>query len=556
MTKFPPPLLGACVLACTLVAPASAQTAATVQPPAQAPARAAARAPDPRFDIDAFDVEGNTLLDQETIETAVYPYAGPMKRRDDVAAARDALEKAYRAQGYATVVVEVPQQDARTGVVRLHVVEVPVGRLRVVGSQYSLPSRIKEQLPSLQEGKVPNFNQAQAELAEVNRLPERQVTPLEKKGTAPGTVDVDLRVKDTLPLHASAEVNNDHTQNTKQLRTVVNASYGDLWQLGHQVSITSILAPENLDNAQTYIGTYSLPLWNTPWSLAFTGTLSNSNVQAIAGTGVVGNGFTFGATGTLQLPPLGDFIETASVGIAFKHSINDLTFGTNPSKVCNALPPNNSRSCIDYLPVTAGYSLVRQSSKAFLSASAALTLGLRGVGSGVAAFENNRANGHANFAKLNLDASYMRRLWQDMQLAAGFSAQLADQPLLPNEQFSAGGLNTLRGYLQSEALGDDGVDATFTLSSPSLAPLVADMIGKGLIDDWRFFVFSDTAVAWVLDRLPEQRSVFPLASIGIGSKMDLLSHLTGNVVMGMPLRNGTATRAWHPTIQFSARTEF
>ena len=45
-------------------------------------------------------------------------------------------------------------------------------------------------------------------------------------------------------------------------------------------------------------------------------------------------------------------------------------------------------------------------------------------------------------------------------------------------------------------------------------------------------------------------------SIGVGSRMDLLSHLTGNVVMGMPMRNGTATKAWHPSIQFSATTEF
>ncbi|MEI9930379.1 MAG: hypothetical protein WDM89_07445 [Rhizomicrobium sp.] len=46
-----------------------------------------------------------------------------------------------------------------------------------VGAQYNLPSRIKEQVPSLVEGKVPNFTQAQAELAQVNRTSNVQVTP-------------------------------------------------------------------------------------------------------------------------------------------------------------------------------------------------------------------------------------------------------------------------------------------------------------------------------------------------------------------------------------------
>src|SRR5262249_54767183 len=152
----------------------------------------AAPAPRAAFEIQAYDVDGNTLLDQEAVESAVYPYLGPDRSRDDVAAARDALQKAYQVKGYQSVVVEVPAQDARTGIIRLHVVEAPIGRLRVVDSHYSSLSRIKEEVPSLQEGKVPDFNQAQKEVAELNRLPERRVTPLIKPGKVPGTVDVDL----------------------------------------------------------------------------------------------------------------------------------------------------------------------------------------------------------------------------------------------------------------------------------------------------------------------------------------------------------------------------
>ena len=508
--------------------------------------------PDPKFDIEAFDVDGNTLLNNTAIESAVYPFMGPDRGRDDVAGARDALEKAYRAQGYPTVVVEVPQQDARTGVVKLHVVEIPVGRLRVVGSRYNLPSRIREQMPSLAEGKVPNFTRAQAELAEANRLPEMQVTPLERKGRAPGTVDVDLKVKDSLPLHASVALNNDHAQNTSQLRTIAAASYGDLWQLGHTISGTAILAPERLKDSEVFSGSYSAPIWNTPWTILLSGYTSNSDVSALSGTGVLGKGFTVSLAGLLQLPQLDDFTQTASFGIDFKHSLQSIVLGNS-----------STDASIDYLPLNGSYTISRTTQIDTASATAQLTLGLRGLGSGVAQFLNNRAFASANFAKLNLDFLYLRNLPWDLQLSAHLTGQLTDQPLLANEEFSAGGLNSLRGYLQSESLGDEGFSADVELISPSVAPFFIDHAGQdikdlmtGALDDWRFYIFSDSAAAWVLDRLPDQRSVFPLMSIGAGSRMSFLSHFTGNVVMGMPMRNGTATKAWHPSIQFSATTEF
>ena len=99
------------------------------------------------------------------IETAVYPFMGPGRTRDDVEHARAALEKAYHDRGYQSVVVEVPAQTVADAVVRLHVVEAAVGRLRVTGSRYFSPDFIRTQTPALKEGQVPDFNAAQRQLA-------------------------------------------------------------------------------------------------------------------------------------------------------------------------------------------------------------------------------------------------------------------------------------------------------------------------------------------------------------------------------------------------------
>ncbi|NBX00858.1 MAG: ShlB/FhaC/HecB family hemolysin secretion/activation protein, partial [Methylophilaceae bacterium] len=155
------------------------------------------------FDILEFQVEGNTKLTKMQVEAAVYPQMGEKKTIADVEKAREALEKAYHRIGYLTVLVDIPEQDVDKKVVRLNVTEGKVGILRVRDSKYFTLGRIKELSPSVTEGQVPHFPTVQKDIARLNRTADKQVTPVMKAGKKFGTVDVDLKVEDKLPVHAS-----------------------------------------------------------------------------------------------------------------------------------------------------------------------------------------------------------------------------------------------------------------------------------------------------------------------------------------------------------------
>ena len=103
----------------------------------------------------------------------------------------------------------------------------------------------------------------------------------------PGTMDVDLKVEDKSPWHASVGLNNDYSADTKKLRSTASIGYDNLWQLGHSVSLTFFTAPQQTDNAKVWSGSYSMPLSNR-WSLQFSGYKSDSNVATIGGTNVLG----------------------------------------------------------------------------------------------------------------------------------------------------------------------------------------------------------------------------------------------------------------------------
>lgn len=496
------------------------------------------------MDIDAYDVDGNSILDQEAIESAVYPFLGPQRTRDDVENARKALEQAYQSHGFQSVVVEIPPQTVTNGIVKLHVVEAPVGRVRVVGSHYSLPSTIKSQVPAFAAGTVPNIQTAQTQLNDVNRLPDRRVTPVLKPGQVPGTIDVDLHVTDTLPLHASAEVNNDHSPNTDPLRVIGTVHYDDLWQEGHSLSFTWLRAPQNVHSGQVFSASYLAPVWGSPWNILVYGYQSNSDVNTLGGTNVLGDGYTAGARGVLQLPSFGDFAQTFSFGPDFKHFLEGITFGTS-----------GTTATVNYVPVTATYNLNWVTPETEVTSQTSVALGMRGIGSTPREIENNRAFATGNFIHLNEDITYTQHLPFDTLGVFHFAGQLADQPLLSSEQFAAGGLTSVRGYLQSEAIGDDGLLESTELRSPSLTHYLTPYMDTSAIDDWRVYGFADLAHAWVLGALPGQTDNFTLESIGAGMRITALGHFTGLIDIGLPLRSGPSTPARKPRLTFSVKSE-
>ncbi len=266
-------------------------------------------------------MEGAKRLKSLEVEEAVYPFLGPGRTADDVEQACAALEKVYHDKGLQTVSVMVPQQDPQRGIIRLGVVEGKVGRLRVNGARYYLPSRIKSEVPSLAEGNVPDMTRAGSEIVAVNRLADRRVTPALRTGVEPGTVDIDLNVEDKLPLHGSLELNNRYSTNTTPLRINGALSYANLFQLGHTLGGNFQIAPENPADAKVF-SAYYLARVSDSWSLMLQGTKQNSDVSTLGGGAVGGRGDIVGIRALRDLPSGAKFYQNLSLGVDYM-SVSD-----------------------------------------------------------------------------------------------------------------------------------------------------------------------------------------------------------------------------------------
>ena len=260
-------------------------------------------------------MRGARHLPRGVVEETVYPFLGPGRTANDVEQARAALEKAYQDKGYQTVSVQVPQQTGARGIVVLQVSEQPVGRLRVRGSRYFSLKKIKQEVPSLAEGVVPNFTDVTQEIIALNQLPDRRITPGLHAGVEPGTVDVDLTVKDNLPLHGSLELNNRYSANTTALRLNGAVSYNNLWQLGHSVGFSFQISPEDLDQVRVFSGYYVARIPDVPWiSFSAIGVKQDSNVSTLGGIASAGRGEVLSARATIMLPGGADFLSLVYIG--------------------------------------------------------------------------------------------------------------------------------------------------------------------------------------------------------------------------------------------------
>lgn len=552
---------GAVLLAGTFASTARAQAvpaAQDTQSPAAPAAQNQVRSAPSSFYIAAFDVTGATILDQATIENAVYDHAGPDRTTADVEAARKALQDAYAQRGYESVQVDVlPQPEERfaQGIIEITVTEAPVGAVQVAGAKHHSLELVRRQIPSLAEGEPLNVKTLQTELAAANRFPDRTITPSFKAGATPGTVDVDLNVEDSLPLHGSIELNNDHSPSTEPLRLNASLRYTNMWGLGHTLSASYIVAPQDRKQSEVFSGSYMAPLLGSPWTLLLYGYKSNSNVAALGGVNVLGNGFQIGTRAIYRLP--GDkAMQSVTFGVDYKN------FDQNTSVGGESLPPVP----IEYLPLYAGYSLSLGDDKQTLDASISATAGFRAFKTvkcfdptdiracPTDQFKFKGVDSNENFVHANLEIDYRRTMPMDFIAAFKFAGQIADSHLVTNEQFSIGGFATaanVRGYYSAEDVGDIGYAVSLELASPSVAPHLPKFV-----DELRVFGFVENGQIRILNPAPDVTAHDALLSVGGGARIRLFDHISGEISVGVPLWNGFTTRKNDVRTLFSAKGEF
>jgi hemolysin activation/secretion protein len=239
----------------------------------------------------------------------------------------------------------------------------------------------------------------------------------------------------------------------------------------------------------------------------------------------------------MPLPSDREYVHSLSMGADYK----------DYSEVIRLDPTNSLKTPISYGVWSLQYNASQFTASSQTQWSIGANFGIRGVGNSEDEFIDKRNNSRANFAYLRGSIDRTDLFAGDWQVVTSLNAQLADSPLINNEEFSAGGAHSVRGYFESQALADDGATLGFELRTPKLVDFES-------LDDLRLLTFIEGAYLRVRNPLPDQIDTIKLAGAGLGFELKAWDSLDLSVDWAAALKaNGDVGRGdsrWHAGMQW------
>ncbi|MFZ4856674.1 MAG: ShlB/FhaC/HecB family hemolysin secretion/activation protein [Desulfuromonadaceae bacterium] len=520
----------------------SATVAAAEEPSTHEAAPPAAVEQEQTFTVRRIIITGSALFSDEELQKQVRQFIGRGRTAADVEGARDALERYFHDQGYPTVMVNIPEQAVLSKVIRLEIIENRVGTVTVTGNKWFSTKKILRELPSIAPGQVIKLQHLQMEANRINRNPDFKMIPDMQPGKVPESVDMTLKVTEQMPLHGSLELNNRSGYDTSVLRLNAALRYDNLWQRDHSFSLQYQLSPQELGEVKVASGSYTLPaFWDRDHKVVLYGVWSNTATASAAGFNNLGNGSIFGGRVIIPLQSVGDYSHTVVLGVDYKNFEEEVGL-TGAEAV---------KTPISYLPVSVAYSSSLHGESGTTSFNAGVNMSFRGAVSDARQFEDKRYKARGNYITMTAGVERSQKLPGDFSLLAKLDGQLTDQPLISNEQYTSGGVESVRGYHESEASGDNALHGVFELAAPDLLKKV----GKD-----RFsltpYIFYDGAGLWVKDPLPGQDSLVGLSGAGFGVRGTLFGSLDYQSDYGFALRDTNRTDAGDSYLHFKVKWQF
>ena len=497
-------------------------------------AAAPAIAQDDRFDIVRFQIEGNSLLPDAEAQAAVAPMLGAKRVYGDIQKALEALERAYRAAGYSTVQVYVPEQELTSGVVRLQVTEGVIGKVIISGNKHFDNANIRASLPTLQEGRAPNLRQMSEDIQLANENPAKQLEVTLGVGEDEGKVDAKVVVSEEDPQRFFTTLDNTGTDTTGRSRMGLAYQNGNLFKLDHTLTLAYTGSPDAPAGVKVDIFSigYRIPFYGLGDSLDFIYGKSGVNTPSSSPTlgaalGIVGKGDVFGLRWNHYFARRGEYSSKLIVGFDYKYINSRCTTAGAPAPIDPPTP--TIAACVPYTtrPVSLTYSGQRLSPGRMFDynigiaqnvATGTYYTNVDGAEDRYSYLTSGNRKTRDAFNIVRIGGSYLRALQTDWQLRLAANGQYAGDPLVAAEQIGLAGSTAVRGFNERAVSADSGYVVNAEMYTPELIEK-----GSGARGSLRMLTFFDIARGYnhnvPADSLtPSNVSV---ASLGAGARYAL-----------------------------------
>ncbi|BFM40717.1 ShlB/FhaC/HecB family hemolysin secretion/activation protein [Synechocystis sp. LKSZ1] len=410
-----------------------------------------------KYWIKRIEVVGNTILQAE-IQALIEPLENRQLSFEELICLRSAISQLYIDRGYITSGAFLPnQQDISDGVVKIQVIEGRLERMEITGLQRLQENYIRSRLERV-TGQPLNQQALQDGLALLQLAPLlSQINAELTAGSGPGQSVLLVTVKEAPAFHASIGADNYRPPSIGSEELTFTLSHDNLvgWgdRLAGEYALTEGLGLYNVAytvpiNAMN--GTVGFAYYNTETEI------TESIFQAFQIRNQTET-FSFQYRQPVYRSPATEWALGLNLDLRRNQSsLEDIPF-------CFSLPCSNGATNLTVLRFYQEW-LNRDPSNV-LAARSQFSFGLSALDATVSDIEPN-----GQFFSWLGQFQWLNRLNSaDWLLLTRFYAQLSPDALPIIEQFSLGGIDTVRGYGQNQLVTDNAVLASVELRIPLTA---------------------------------------------------------------------------------------
>ncbi|MBS0626282.1 MAG: ShlB/FhaC/HecB family hemolysin secretion/activation protein [Verrucomicrobia bacterium] len=366
------------------------------------------------------------------------------------------LLQTFRNLGYPFVLIQTPEQEVTQGVLQFKVTFGHVDQITCKGNRWFSDSQILSSM-RLKPGAPICTDTLLEDLAWINRNPFRHVNAIIAPGSKPYTSDLELMVKDRFLLRTYGGGDNTGTQPLGLARFFGGFDWAQSFMLNQILSyqFTSGASYPEFNSHTIH--------WTTflPWRhiLVLYGGYAHFNPKITGIKKMSGHN----GQGSLRYEIL--------LGPSYKNVTQEVQLGFDIKNFNNFLPFEEqvpvavTGKTVNVTQLVGGYTLSYQEGSHKFSGQ---VLAFFSPGPIIANQSNSDFEGFQPGAKNNyyyekFYFNYVYTPFQELEFSTWARGQWTTRVLLPSEQFSIGGYDTVRGYQERLYNGDRGVCGNFEI---------------------------------------------------------------------------------------------
>lgn len=471
--------------------------------------------------VERFEFVGNTAFSNEELNKIVEEYIGQDITFNDLLKAEEAITNFYISKGYINsgAVIEAGQSLTLMGaIVTITIIEGGIEDIKVTGTRRLRPEYVRSRLGLAVQTPL-NQNRLLEALQLLQLDPQiKNISAQLSAGVRPDLSLLEVEVIEADTFNIDVFANNGRNPSVGSFQRGVHLEERNLLGFGDGIDITY----NNTDGSNAVDASYIIPVspYNTTIRLA--GGYSDNEVidRIFNDIDITGNYFYYELS--LRQPLLQTPTQEFAIGLTLsRQESKNFLEGEGFPLSAGA----NEQGEVRISAIRLFQDWVKRNPREVFAVNSQFSIGVNAFDATI----NSEGLPDSTFFAWRGQGQYVRLLAPETLLVVRSDLQLSTDPLLALEQFSVGGLGSVRGYRQDLLLTDNGV----LLSTEVRLPILRVSRIEGVL---QVVPFVDFGVGWNNGDFsnPDPNT---LVGVGLGLLWQMGDRLNARFDWGIPLVN-------------------